>query len=63
MKAGFVFLALAASAVAQKVTIASPSANAEVKAGGNLLVEIDRPVCMLNVILSCSDWLTFSFLL
>ena len=63
MKAGFVFLALAASAIAQKVTIASPSANAEVKAGGNLLVEIDRPVCMSNMILSCSDLLTFSFLL
>ncbi|TBU61823.1 hypothetical protein BD310DRAFT_946272 [Dichomitus squalens] len=43
MKAGFVFLALAASAVGQKVTIASPAANTEVKAGGNLLVEIDRP--------------------
>ncbi len=44
MKAGFVFLALAASAAAQKVTIASPTENAEVTAGGTLLVEIDRPV-------------------
>ncbi|KAI1794791.1 hypothetical protein LXA43DRAFT_86921 [Ganoderma leucocontextum] len=43
MKAGFVFLALAASAVAQKVIIASPTENAEVTAGGTLLVEIDRP--------------------
>ncbi|PIL22922.1 hypothetical protein GSI_15618 [Ganoderma sinense ZZ0214-1] len=43
MKAGFVFLVLAASAVAQKVIIASPTENAEVTAGGTLLVEIDRP--------------------
>ena len=38
------FLALAASAVAQKVIIASPKENAKATAGGTLLVDISRPV-------------------
>ncbi|RPD77398.1 hypothetical protein L226DRAFT_321484 [Lentinus tigrinus ALCF2SS1-7] len=43
MKTLFVLPALVATAIAQKVIIASPAANTAVKAGSNVVVAIDRP--------------------
>ncbi|KAI0672989.1 hypothetical protein C8Q78DRAFT_692010 [Trametes maxima] len=42
MKASFVFLAFVGSALAQSVAIFSPSADAAVTAGDNLIVDIER---------------------
>ena len=46
MKSFFVLAALAASALAQRIAIGSPTDNQQITAGSNINIEVDRPVSL-----------------